>query len=206
MHSVVVLDLDATLVNIFGDVRNWIEVNGECRDDQCKRLIDFRIPTGFLWGTKRPNIEVFLQSCFRNFDVVGVWSAGNYEYVHEIVREVFKSRSPDFIWTKEDCVTCYHEDDETYVKSKPLSKLWKHFPNFDRKRTLLIDDAPDVCAQNPLNHVLVPPWEGTWDTLFKDDNVLKILQTWFDTKIRTTDDLTIIPYPDLTSEVREFSN
>ena len=204
MQSVVVLDLDATLVNTFGNAENWNEVDGECRTEQCKRIFVVNSESGFVWGAKRPNLDTFLNSCFHNFDVVGVWSAGSYQYVNEIANEIFTENTPDFVWTKEDCVTCYVEEDETYVRSKPLVKLWDAFPDFDKRRTLLIDDAPDVCAQNPLNHVLIPSWTGKWDTLSKPDEVLNILSTWFRTDAKFSPDLTTAKIPDLSSGFHNF--
>lgn len=197
MSSAVVLDLDATLVNTFGEADTWHEVNGECRAEECKRLFALKSETGFMWGTKRPNLSKFLNSCFRNFDVVAVWSAGTYVYVHEVVEVIFGSRQPEFVWTKEDCIPCFAEEAGVYVNSKPLTKLWMKYPNLDPKKTLLFDDSPDVCEQDPLNHKLVPPWDGTWDSLSKADSVLDTLADWMDT-LKTTSNYTLHPMPDLT--------
>ena len=197
MSSVVVLDLDSTLVNTFGERDTWHEVNGECRAEQCERLFNLNSESGFMWGTKRPNLSKFLNSCFRNFDIVGVWSAGSYVYVHEVVEVIFGQRSPRFVWTKDDCVSCFAEQGGVYVNSKPLIKLWSKYPHFDPKRTLLIDDSPDVCAQNPLNFIHVPPWDGTWDSLSKSDNVLAKLSDWMDS-LKSVSDFTLHPVIDLT--------
>jgi TFIIF-interacting CTD phosphatase-like protein len=204
MKSVIILDLDATLVNTFGDAENWIEVNDECRDEQCKRLYNVKSESGFLWGAKRPHLDHFLATCFDNFDVVGVWSAGSHMYVNEIVIEIFRDQQPDFVWSKEDCVSCYVEWNETYVRSKPLAKIWDTFPHFDKKRTLLIDDAEDVCIQNPLNHILIPPWTGSFDTLSKPDEVLLVLSAWIEQNAHKTTNFRTVKTPDLSVGFHNF--
>lgn len=204
MKSVLVLDLDATLVNTFGNINDWIEVDEECRTEQCKRLFSVKSEAGFLWGAKRPHLDHFLETSFNNFDVVGVWSAGSYQYVNEIATDICRNYALDFIWTKEDCVTCYVEENDSYVRSKPLFKLWDEYPEFDMKRTLLADDAPDVCAQNPLNHILVPPWQGRWDSLTKSDDVLIVFSEWILENAKTEPDFTTIKMPNLESGFYNF--
>jgi len=204
MKSVLVLDLDATLVNTFGTLDDWKEVNGECRTEHCRRLFTLNSESGFLWGTKRPHLDHFLETCFDHFDIVGVWSAGAYKYVNEIAADIFRDYTVDFIWSKEDCISCYVEANETYVRSKPLVKLWDQYPDFDRKRTLLLDDAPDVCAQNPLNHVLIPPWGGSWDSLSKPDDVLLVMSAWIRENVQSKSDFTTTKMPNLSAGVHNL--
>lgn len=197
-RSVLVLDVDATLVNVFGTRNNWFEVEGETREEPVRRLFSIETPEhDYMWGVKRPHVDTFIKVSFETFDCVGIWSAGAYSYVHEIATELFKNapRSPDFIWTKTDCVPYYKVEDGTYIKTKPLEKLWSRYKHFDPKRTILLDDNMDVCAQNPLNHVLVPHWEGGLDCLHKHDDVLKTLTSWFQREVSGAHDFRRLRHP-----------
>lgn len=180
--SCAVLDLDSTLVHIWGDETDWHFVEGEARRNAITRLVDIRFGEQFMWGTRRPYVEDFLQSCYNHFDVVGVWSAGIKPYVEEIVKEVFYNNgfTPDFVWSKNDCVRTFHEESEKTMRQKPLSKLYSAFPHIDPNRTLLFDDNEWACEQDPLNHVMVPPWCGDLETLHVEDQVLLKVARWIE--------------------------
>lgn len=184
-QSVLVLDLDATLVDTYGGDEDWLEVEGENRPVAKSRIFSISSNDTYMMGAKRPGLESFLSTAFDVFDVVGVWSAGSKCYVDQVILDVFKSspRSPDFVWSKDDCPYGFIEHNETYVRQKPLVLLWDQFPHFDPKRTILVDDAEDVCAQNPLNHILIPPWNGKLEALHKEDNVLPTLTKWMREKL-----------------------
>lgn len=179
--SCAVLDLDSTLIHTFGSFQTWQYVEKEPSERIRKRLFDIKTCGEFMWGTKRPYTSEFLQSCFETFDIVGVWSAGMKDYVHEIVAEIFTGagiRCPDFIWSRKDCEDYFNEQTCSIVKQKPLSKLYSHFPELDNKRTLIFDDYTDVCWQDTMYHVHVPAWRGNFDTLTKADIHLKSLSKW----------------------------
>lgn len=89
LKSCAVLDLDSTLVNIFGHKSNWENVTLETRKKN-NRIIVVDLETEFMWGTKRPYITEFLESCFKTFDLFVVWSAGSKDYVEKIIGELFK--------------------------------------------------------------------------------------------------------------------
>lgn len=171
MKSCIVLDLDATLVNTFGDIHTWKFIDQHSND----RIFDIKTSGSFLWGTKRPGVDQFLKACFHHFDMVGVWSAGAYDYVYKIVEEIFVKR-PDFIWTRRDCVPTIFEEEE--VVQKPLEKLFKFYPQINPRKTLIVDDYLDVCGQNSLYHVHVPAWRGQFDSINNNDDVLLRLARW----------------------------
>ena len=71
MRSAAILDLDATLVNTFGDERDWSETEGEDRNPAKQRIFNLCVDKSmFMWGTKRPYAKEFLRTCFENFDIV----------------------------------------------------------------------------------------------------------------------------------------
>jgi hypothetical protein len=184
-RSCAVIDLDATLVHIWGDETDWYLVEGEERPKAVDRLVDIRFDRDFMWGTRRPHTDDFLEACFSCFDVVGVWSAGVAPYVNEIVEEVFIARGfkPHFTWSKTECVKTYHEESRQQIYQKPLTKLYNKIGNIDSNRTLLFDDNLWACEQDPLNHVLLPPWCGDMKTLHFDDDALLRLSKWIEQKV-----------------------
>lgn len=193
-RSCCVLDLDSTLVNTFGSEANWHLVVGETRKVPTERLFNLRFEELFMWGSERPYCYEFLDACFRNFDVVGIWSAGIQPYVHEIAYEVFAKKGfpPDFVWSKEDCVQTYNEEIEKPVRQKPLSKIYATLGDIDPKRTLLFDDNSLVCEQDALNHVTVPPWCGELESLHAPDNCLLLAAKWLDEKVAKANDYTTL--------------
>lgn len=199
MLSAAVLDLDASLVDTYGGSQDWSEVEGDGRPKIKERLFTIS-PTGeHMFGSKRPHCLNFLKTCYAVFDIVGVWSAGSEPYVNEVTLELFKTmpRMPDFIWTKADCSQTYYEDTNVIVRQKPLEKLWFHFPNIDRKRTLLFDDMQDVCSQNPLNHILLPQWKGNMSAFHKDDDVLEVMSDWLQHDLKGVKDFRTVEPPKL---------
>ena len=176
MKSCAVLDLDSTLVNMFGTDKEWNYMLGETRQDVLANTLDVKVHGNFMWGAKRPHCNAFLKACYETFDMVGVWSAGSVDYVDQIVEELFAPLGlrPAFVWAKPMCVDTAVESDRgsipegtelLKVKQKPLSKLFHAFPQIDPKRTLIFDDMKDVCEQDVLYHVHVPGFDGTFDTL-----------------------------------------
>lgn len=183
LKSCAVIDLDSTLVHTFGNDSTWTFIDFKENKRLKQRIFDIRYSGVFKWGTIRPGTDKFLKTCFEVFDIVGVWSAGAYEYVHQIVDEIFPRR-PDFIWTREDCVPSIFNKDEDHnqrintVVQKPLEKILLHYPDINPKQMLIFDDYRDVCEQNALYHVHVPAWEGQYDTLNNSDATLVKLSKW----------------------------
>uniref|UniRef100_A0A6C0CIB1 FCP1 homology domain-containing protein n=1 Tax=viral metagenome TaxID=1070528 RepID=A0A6C0CIB1_9ZZZZ len=188
MRSCSVIDLDSTMVHIWGDEHDWFVVEGESRPNATNRLIDIKFDVDFMWGTRRPYTDEFLHACYNHFDLVGVWSAGIGPYVNEIVEEVFISRgfNPDFIWSKKDCVRTFHEESGQQIYQKPLTKLYNQLGNIDPNRTLLFDDNVWACEQDPLNHVLIPAWCGDLETLHIDDHSLLRVSKWIEQKVASS--------------------
>lgn len=199
LKSCVVLDLDATLVNTFGNDYNWKFVDLDSNKRLKHRVFDIKYNGIFKWGTTRPGTDKFLEACFEHFDIVGVWSAGDYDYVYKIVEEIFPRR-PDFIWTRSDCVEslCDVNTDvinghhiistsckKNSVLQKPLEKIFNYYPYIDPKRTLIFDDYLDVCGQNQLYHVHVQAWMGSYESMIACDTTLSKLTKW----IKTLSDL-----------------
>lgn len=182
MKSCAVLDIDATLVDMFGTYDNWNLVKNETEKAVLDRVINIECNGNFIWGSLRPHVYTFIDSCFRNFDMVGIWSAGEETYVKEITKELFLDRNlcPSFIWTKKYCVSQLDWENNLIVKQKPLSKLWKAFPEINPEQTLIFDDRSDVTSQDLLNHVWVPIWGNGYETMHKEEDFLLNLSNKLD--------------------------
>src|SRR5438128_464430 len=111
--KVVVLDLDSTLIHTQDTMQSLKKINlmNDPTLGHLKRRCyvlkfidkdeDGKTSRGDLWGITRPHIEEFLLFCFSYFRVVIVWSAGDENYVHEVVNHLFKNlRQPHLILTK----------------------------------------------------------------------------------------------------------
>lgn len=195
------MDLDSTLVNMFGTDKDWSYTSGEKRPEVLDRILDIKVTGNFMWGAKRPYCEHFLTTCFKLFDIVGVWSAGSTAYVEEVVVELFNVRMglyPKFVWTKPNCVNGLVNSSDILsnplrIKQKPLSLLFKAYPDIDPNRTLIIDDMHDVCEQDTLLHVHVPAFGGTFESLHVKDDALLRLSDWMEINLPKSKDYKSLP-------------
>jgi hypothetical protein len=131
-----------------------------------------------IWGVKRPHMDEFLEFAYDYFRNIVIWSAGTYEYVHAIVKNLFKSfPCPTKIFTRNDCA---HSDEYGY--EKPLDKIYEAIPEMNPKNTILIDDRQEVFVRkDPHNGIIIPPFTPdvedynslTYDTAFL------VLKDWF---------------------------
>jgi len=131
------------------------------------------------WGIVRPHINDFLLFCFSYFKVVAVWSAGERNYVEEIVAHIFKDLpKPHIIYARENTQI----SNQSVLKS--LDKLFNHNSIFkkymNRNNTLAIDDNLTTFANNRGNGVAIPAFEPDLNiiSLSKDDPTLLQLMYW----------------------------
>lgn len=186
--SCCVLDLDSTLVDTFG-----LEADCHLMQERNPIVFDICVRKTFMWGTVRPHFKEFLRACFRTFDVVGVWSAGNKSYVKAIVEEIFVRNGfmPAFVWTNEMCEIV---DDDIH---KPLRKVYAAFPDIDQKRTLLFDDLESCGAYDKENFVNVPAWSYGIESMSMDDHVLFHLSKWIREKVSKSKNYKLLPRKDI---------
>lgn len=112
------------------------------------------------WGCFRPGAVDFVKFCFDHFRVVGVWSAGTHNYVHEIVKELFHNRvgkKPHVVFTRRDIVG--NIDEEIF---KPLDKIFNHNEVFARytgpHNTFILDDNYGTASYNEDNIIHIPAY------------------------------------------------
>lgn len=129
-------------------------------------------------GIFRPYSREFVRYCFRNFDNVVVWSAGLTGYVHQICDYLFPKKDyPVLVLTRPDC-----EIDDLDQVEKPLEKLFREYPEFNAKNTVLIDDREDTIEFNGDNGIMIPPFVSELSKEYlesKRDDCLVKLMCWF---------------------------
>jgi carboxy-terminal domain RNA polymerase II polypeptide A small phosphatase len=120
--ALLILDLDETLIH--------------SSEHELERAADFRVGSYFTY--KRPHLETFLGVCFEHFEVA-VWTASTEDYASEIVKEIFRTRTLKFFWSRERCTLRYFEDIGDHTYTKPLAKVRKQ--GFNLERVLAVDDV-----------------------------------------------------------------
>lgn len=131
------------------------------------------------YGFTRPHLDDFLKFCSHYFKHIIVWSAGCYDYVHEICKYIFKDLEPPaLIYTRADC--------ENNHKLKPLKKLIKNHPELglSLEKMFVIDDKTYTFQDNTGNAILMPPYQlkTTIKDISNDDQTLPRLIEWFQQK------------------------
>ena len=173
----VVLDIDSTLVFTMDDkMLNALEKSVSKSNYDLSKII-YKIPDPvdemFAFGLKRPHIELFLQFCFWYFDGVCIWTAGTAMYAKKIVAELFKDLpSPMAVFTRNDCAL-----DSTNTYYKPLSSMYKKYPQMNASNTIIIDDNPTTIKDNPNNAILIPAYAVTTSlaSIQKEDVALLVI-------------------------------
>lgn len=203
-HSVI-LDLDETLVHSSENIK----VLKELKIFTDPKLIDVRKRTyltfldneedkneiSMYWGIERPHLRKFLIFCFSYFQVVAIWSAGQYQYVHSIVNSIFRGlKRPMTIYTRDDC----EEQGEVYLK--PISKMIELEPTLNKimklEHTFIIDDRwASFGYVNPYNGILIPRYTPhlTINDLRADDSTFPQLINWFTRyEVRNASDIRLL--------------
>lgn len=180
-----VLDLDETFVHTFEneyDLDRFVGQLGSRDKERIKRL-EFTDGTGYYWTYIRPYAEEFLEMAFAEFESVGVWSAGSYEYVHKIVDIVFTKQRPNYIMTRNDCNAVRTSKQEPICKYKPLKNIYDARPDMNPSNTIIVDDRHDICGYNCLNNIRVPAFiiHEHNATHMAGDISLLTLAEWFQT-------------------------
>lgn len=177
---IIVLDLDATLVNSFdetdaifhliqdGDSEvNYLSHQSyhlECKQSHTRPFN--------LWGIFRPHLEEFILYCIENFKAVYIWSAGIDVYVDAVVEKIFQNigYQPPVILTSDD--TVFDGD----CVCKPLQKIFERSDGqANETNTLMVDDRSDVFSKNPDNGILIPRFSFD-DRCVKEDGLEKTLE------------------------------
>lgn len=191
-NHAIVLDLDSTLLCTMDDndmkILESLDIMKPANINLRSRLYHLKVSdnekkgdgVGYeFWGITRPHLKEFLEFCFSYFEIVAVWSAGSYSYVHKIVEHIFKGiNKPHIIFTFNNCD---YIDGNIY---KPLVRIFERVKNMNIKNTFALDDTESTFSRNDKNGILIPKFEPkpVIEELKKDEDSLIKLKNWFLTK------------------------
>ena len=153
--------------------------------------------TTSIWGLKRPYSNEFLTFCFRYFRVVGIWSAGQEDYVNKMCEILFRDiEQPHLILHKGHCQKAHiihkkkggKEVKETII-DKPLEFLFSfRDPEVDQMgyhNTFCLDNLSTTFINNPDNGILIRDFNYEEDTgkpdidkMYEDDRAFPDLMAW----------------------------
>jgi hypothetical protein len=164
-HIVLVLDIDSTLVHtqenrnivdiLLTDYKNSVNpyVYNIRRNAYQLKFNGHNDMSGFY----RPYLKDFMIKAHKICDKVCFWSAGEYSYVHKMIKKIYDHtgiiQKPNVIWTRNDCV--FNVDN---MLIKPL----ENFTNkngFQLKNTVILDDTEITFGQNRDNAVHIPRFQ-----------------------------------------------
>lgn len=184
MARVIVLDIDETLAHTKLEIGELLHSNilTSAEALELKRrlyVLDFYRKNGkhkkTLWGIKRPYLDLFLNFCFRAFDLVIVWSAGSKDYVDKMVKILFMDAghpSPHYVFSYLDC-----KEMEDGDRVKPILFLYALEPSLQRiplENFIMIDNKESNFMYNVNNGLVIEDYapSATIEDLLADDQHL----------------------------------
>ena len=99
------------------------------------------------WVMIRPNLKYFLDYCFKNFKV-GVWSMGQPKYVKSMVKHLFGSHDPVFVYDFRNCRRVHY----------PEIKITKPLNESPAKGGHIIEDDPRSIHRGD-NNIIIPRFD-----------------------------------------------
>jgi len=166
----ILLDLDQTLIYSNSNNKN-------------KHDFIVKFDTEEYYVRKRPGLDIFLKYCFDNFKTVSVWSAGEDNYVKQIVSNIFGNRNPHILWSRNTTETF-----NKHVCVKPLKKVFINYPEMNHTNTLILDDNPTTAVFNKLNWIRAECYSGEQDDIFLYNLIL-----YLNNYIKSIEDVRYLP-------------
>ena len=138
-NSCIVLDLDETLFHSETSVAPNEKLKKDC--DQSFKYMDV-----YYYVFYRPHLKDFIESIFKNFDHVAIWTAAEKRYATKVVNKIFTPEQKDkllFFYSRKNCVVNYRGS-----YTKPLHKVFTSFNFLNFQNTIIVDNT-DVSRENP---------------------------------------------------------
>lgn len=180
----IVLDLDETLIH---------SKPGNISKKGSKVPVHSLNIEGDSWSViERPHLKDFIGFIYKYFDLIIVWSAGTYEYVHAISKLIFPYYDECIIYTRDDCVS----ENGNYIK--PLTELEKNeyllTPIMNLKTMIVVDNLDDTFVKNVNNAIHINNFEpeGPSDLAKIHDVSLLKLISFFSEMNRDVEDVRTI--------------
>jgi hypothetical protein len=184
-HSIV-LDIDETLVHTFERLEDIKDVK-LFEDPQYISIrkdiyvIDIYTEDRYtikykMWGIMRPKLREFLNFCFRYFQNVTIWTAGQRRYGNAVVSKIFSNRLPELVFTRDECPKTLSGG----CVNKPLTYMIDKKDDMSLHHTFIVDDRIENFDPNPGNGILIPPfYPEKEDLLDIQDDAFDRLMGWF---------------------------
>lgn len=180
----IVLDLDETLIH---------SIAGNFNRKGSKVPIHNINIEGDPWTViERPHLKDFINFIHKYFDLIIVWSAGTFDYVHAICKLIFPYYDECIVYTRDDCIP---DNNGNYIK--PLTELEKNeyllSPIMNLRTMFVVDNLEDTFVKNVSNAIHIPDFEPGIDGLQKiQDVALLILINFFSEMNRDIEDIRLI--------------
>jgi len=183
-NKYVILDIDQTLAYTFQDedharLSKAIEKSNYDVSDIVYKISEVRGRKSrlFVYGVKRPYLDVFLQFCHLYYKGVIIWSAGTDYYVEKMVAELFKNLpKPVMVYKLSDCES---KDGSLF---KPIEKLFEEskLAGMDYTNSLVIDDNAFTFSDNVDNAIHIPAYvvKPKMTSISEPDSALLQLIWW----------------------------
>jgi TFIIF-interacting CTD phosphatase-like protein len=146
----IILDLDETLIHT-------IVTNNKSADLDRRASFCFQFsPQGqYYYVFKRPGLTSFMESVFKHFKKVGIWTAADRQYAKIIVKKILTYQqimALDFVYSRDFCAV------DNIGVYKPLSKVYENNPTWRPDETIMLDNSPAVMRKNPRNGIVAPDY------------------------------------------------
>lgn len=134
---------------------------------------------------ERPNLQLFLDYLFTNFNV-SIWTAAGKDYALFIIKNIIlankKNRQLDYIFFSYHCDISKDYTNNT----KDLSMLWKiyKFNKFNKYNTVILDDYDEVYNTQPNNCIIAKPFEFLDENSEKDMFLIDLIPELEKLKLR----------------------
>ena len=150
-NSCIVLDIDETLIH----TKHMTQVP----NDKFKKQSDisFKLHDVYYYIHIRPHAKNFLETVFKNFDHVCIWTAAEKSYAKKIISKIMTPEQQNSLlefWSRKNCVI----KDGNYTK--PLSKLFEKHSFLNGKNIVLVDNNELITSLNKGMSINVPDFTG----------------------------------------------
>ena len=165
-RKLLVLDLDNTMI----DAMERDKINESKVSQEMLRFpLDIYNYTVFI----RPGLFSFLGQCFKLGYDIGIWSAGEPEYVKIVIKILFPGINIKFIYTGKHCLRL--TINKVVYATKPLDRIWEKYEEYSSNNTVVIDDNPNAHIFNKMNLLNIKPFRYTDHNDNELSKMLKIL-------------------------------
>jgi hypothetical protein len=180
MKPNIFLDLDQTVIS----AEELEDFNPKKHKNKMKKFKYYYMDNYYVIF-ERPNLQLFLDYLFTNFNV-SIWTAAGKDYALFIIKNIIlankKNRKLDYIFFSYHCDISKEYTNNT----KDLTMLWKtyKFDKFNKHNTVILDDYDEVYNTQPNNCIIAKPFEFLNENSEKDMFLIDLIPELEKLKLR----------------------